>query len=253
MFKSLWIGAALAALLFPIAARADEPVTVFAAASLRTALDAAAAKFQASGHPAVSISYGGSLTLARQIVAGAPADLFASADEVSMDEAEKAHVLREGTRVDLLSNHLVLVAPKDSSVSSLALEPAALNQSLGEGKLVTGDVSTVPVGKYARAALTKLGLWATAEPHLAMTPDVRTALAFVARGEAALGIVYATDAAAEPKVKVVASFPDDSHPPIRYPFALIASSRNPEAEKLLDYLKSAEGRAIFAAEGFGAP
>ena len=236
--------------LTPAAALAQDKIVVFAAASLKTALDGAAADYHAHGGPEVAISYGGSLNLARQIVADAPADLFASADERSMDVAAKAGAIRSGSRVDLLANKLVIVAPKAASIDTLPLEAAALEQAIGSGRMATGEVNTVPAGEYAKASLTKLGLWSVAEPHLAMTSDVRAALAFVARGEAALGIVYATDAAAEPAVKIVATFPDDSHPAILYPFALTASSKNPASEAFFAYLKSAPGRAFFTRQGF---
>jgi molybdate transport system substrate-binding protein len=231
-------------------AHADEPVVVFAAASLKTALDAAAAGFQADGGAQIKISYGGSLALARQIVAGGPADLFASADEESMNEAEKGAVIKAGSRFDLLGNQLVVVAPKPSSIETLALTAEALSQAIGSSRLATGEVNSVPVGKYAKAALQNLGLWSVVEPRLAMTDNVRAALAFVARGEAALGIVYATDAAAEVNVKVVATFPESSHPPILYPFALTVSSHNDAAGKFLAYLKSAAGKALFERRGF---
>lgn len=236
--------------LAPAGALAQDKIVVFAAASLKTALDGAAADFHAHGGAEVAISYGGSLSLERQIAAGAPADLFASADEDSMDVAAKAGAIREGSRVDLLGNRLVVVAPKAAPVDALAFDAKAFEQAIGTGKLATGEINTVPVGKYARASLTKLGLWSVVEPRLAMTSDVRTALAFVARGEAALGIVYATDAAAEPAVKIVATFPDDSHPRILYPFALTAASHNAAAESFLAYLKSAAGRAFFTRQGF---
>ena len=212
MRRVVLILATLLAVAVPLRALADDRVIVFAAASLKTALDSAAAKFHADGGAEVAISYGGSLALARQIVAGAPADLFASADEASMDEAAKGAAIRPDTRIDLLRNRLVVVAPKASSIADLALDAGAFAKAIGESRVATGDTATVPVGKYAKAALTKLGLWDAVQPHLAMTADVRTALAFVARGEAGLGIVYATDAAAEPNVKVVATFPDELPP-----------------------------------------
>jgi molybdate transport system substrate-binding protein len=236
--------------LSPAGALAQQRIVVFAAASLKTALDGAAADYSAHGGAEVAISYGGSLGLERQIAAGAPADLFASADEETMDIAAQAGIIRADSRVDLLANRLVLIAPKAAPIDSLALEPEALASAIGSGKLVTGEVATVPVGKYAKASLTKLGLWSVVEPHLATTSDVRTALAFVARGEASLGVVYATDAAAEPTVKIVATFPDDTHPPIRYPFALTAASTNPAAQAFLAYLESSAGRAFFTGQGF---
>jgi molybdate transport system substrate-binding protein len=242
----------IAALLaFAAPAFAADRLVVFAAASLKTALDAAAGAYRAGGGGEVAISYGGSLGLARQIVAGAPADVFASADEASMDEAVKGGAIRAGTRFDLLSNRLVVVAPKTAAIDALALDRDALAKEIGDGRVATGEVKTVPIGRYAKASLTKLGLWDIVEPHLAMTDNVRAALAFVARGEARLGIVYATDAAAEPGVKIVATIPDDSHPPITYPFAITAASRNDAAAPFLDFLKSPAAGAIFKSQGFG--
>jgi molybdate transport system substrate-binding protein len=249
MRRLIVLFAALLALAAPTFA-ADRLV-VFAAASLKTALDAAAGAYRAGGAGEVAISYGGSLGLARQIVAGAPADIFASADEESMDEAVRGGAIRAGSRFDLLNNRLVVVAPKSSAIETLALDREALAKAIGDGRLATGEVDTVPIGRYAKASLTKLGLWGVVEPHLAMTDNVRAALAFVARGEARLGVVYATDAAAEPGVKIVATIPDDTHPPITYPFAITATSHNETAVQFLDFLKSPAARAIFKAQGFG--
>ena len=243
--------AALIAFAVAPAARADDRVVVFAAASLKTALDAAAAKYSADGGAEVVDSYGGSLALARQLVAGAPADIFGSADEASMDEAAKGGAIQAETRVDLLSNTLVVIAPKASPAETLSFDRDAFANAIGDARVATGDVGTVPVGKYAKAALLKLGLWGSIEPRLAMTSDVRAALAFVARGEAGFGIVYATDAAVEPNVKVVATFPADSHPPILYPFAITAGSKHPGARKFFAYLQGPGARAIFAGQGFG--
>ena len=231
-------------------ARADDAVVVFAAASLKTALDEAAARFHADGGPEVKISYGGSLGLARQIVAGAPADVFVSADESSMDEAANSGAIKTETRFDWLGNELVLVAPKSAPFDTLALTPDAISGALGGGKLATGEVNTVPVGKYARTALDKLGLWAVVEPHLAMSDNVRSALGFVARQEAPLGIVYATDAAAEPGVKIVAHFPESSHAPILYPAAVTSATHNPAAAQFEDFLKSNAAKPIFERQGF---
>lgn len=252
MLRRFAAALAVVALMSPLAARADDPLVVFAAASLKTALDEAAAKFHADGGGEVKLSYGGSLALERQIVAGAPADVFISADESSMDEAAKNAAIKADTRFDWLGNELVLVAPKSAAFDTLALTQEALSGALGAGKLATGEVNTVPVGKYAHAALEKLGLWSAIEPHLAMTDNVRAALGFVARGEAALGIVYATDAAAEPNVKIVARFPDASHAPILYPVAVTAGSHNAAAAKFEDFLKSDAAWPIFARQGFRA-
>jgi len=233
------------ALSFP--AFAGDKLVVFAAASLKTALDAAAAKFHENGGPEVSLSYGGSLGLARQLAAGAPADVFISADEPSMDAA--AASIRPESRADFLRNHLVVVALKTAAFDKLELTAAALETALNGARLATGEVKTVPVGRYAKEALTKLGLWATVEPKLAMTDNVRSALEFVARGEAALGIVYTTDANSEPRVKVVAQLPDDSHAPIVYPLAITAASTNPAADKFVAFLR-ADAAPLFTAQGF---
>ena len=230
---------------------ADPPLVVFAAASLKNVLDAAGAAFQSANGAEVKISYGGSLALARQLEQGAPADVFISADEESMDEAADKGAVRKDTRVDLLTNALVVVAPAQSKLATLDLTADALKAALGEGKLSTGEVATVPAGKYAKAALTKLGLWDIAQPRLAMSDNVRAALEFVARGEAALGIVYSTDAAAEPRVKVVATFPEDSHPRIVYPIALTSNATNPAASAFVTFLRSDAGRKLFEAKGFG--
>jgi len=187
----------------------------------------------------------------RETLLAAATRAFASADEESMDEAVKGGAIREGTRFDLLSNRIVVVAPKTSPIDALALDRDALAKAIGDGRLATGEVKTVPVGRYAKASLLKLGLWDIVEPHLAMTDNVRAALAFVARGEARLGIVYATDAAAEPGVKIVATIPDDSHPPITYPFAITAASHDDAAAAFISFLKSPAAGAIFKSQGFG--
>ncbi len=230
-------------------ARADDLV-VFAAASLTNALNDAAKICGPQAGAAPKISYAGSLALARQIEQGAPADLFISADEDSMDYAQQKNLIQVATRADVLANDLVVVAPKNAAINDLKLTKGDLAKALGSGKLATGDVSSVPVGKYAKAAFEKLGLWSTVEPHLALSDNVRAALAFVARGEAPLGVVYATDAKAEPGVKVVATFPADSHPPITYPFALTAGTKGDAAGKFLACLRSAPVKPAFENQGF---
>jgi len=245
LFLTIALSAAFAAPAF-----AEPPVIVFAAASMKTALDEAAAAFHAETGAQIKISYGGSLALARQLEQGAPADIFVAADEDSMDEAAKGKAIKPESRIDLLANTLVLVAAKSSPVQTLPLTPAAMSAALGTGKLATGEVHSVPVGKYAKQALTNLGLWDAAAPHLAMTDNVRAALAFVARGEAPLGVVYATDAAAEPAVKIVATFPAASHKPIVYPVALTAAGANPAASEFFAFLRSPAAGAIFTRQGF---
>jgi len=198
----------------------------------------------------VKFSYAGSLALARQLEQGAPADIFASADQESMNYAASKNSIRPDSRFDLLQNKLVVIASKNSKVQSLAFTPDAFKTALGSGRLSTGEVNTVPVGRYAKSALEKLGLWRDIEPRLAMSDNVRAAMSFVARDEAPLGIVYATDAAADANVKVIATFPADSHAPIIYPFALTATSKNPAAAKFLDFLRSDAAKPSFEKQGF---
>jgi molybdate transport system substrate-binding protein len=239
---ALWIAAPP-----PVAA---QQITVFAAASLKDALEDAARSFTAAHGAPVRFSFASSSALAKQIEQGAPADLFASADLDWMNYLAERKLIRPDTRVNLLGNRLVVVAAKESPLNELKLDAASLRAALGDGRLTTGEVSSVPVGKYAKTALEKLGLWGEVQPRLAMTESVRAALALVARGEAPLGIVYATDAAAEPKVKIVATFPPDSHPPIIYPFAVVAESKLASAAQFLDYLKGPVARRAFEAQGF---
>ncbi len=231
-------------------ARADNLV-VFAAASLTEALNDAAAICAPKSGVTPKISYASSLALARQIEQGAPADLFVSADLDSMDYAQTHGLIRPETRANVLSNDLVVIAPKSAAIDTLALTPDGFAKAIGASRLATGDIASVPVGKYAKAALEKLGAWTIVEPRLAQTDNVRSALAFVARGEAALGIVYSTDAAAEPGVKVVATFPADSHPPIVYPFAVTAASKVAATTDFLRCLESPAAAPAFKSRGFG--
>ena len=262
--RRIWLAAALAALpsVSGPPARAAEPVVVFAAASLKNALDDASALWTKDTGKTARISYAGSNALAKQIEAGAPADLFISADEAWMDYAEKAGAIRPGSRFNFLRNSLVLIAPAGANAGSdpqIALAPdlgTTLSKALAGGKLAMANTEAVPAGKYGKAALDKLGGWDAVKGQVAQAENVRAALLLVARGEAPLGIVYATDAAADRSVRVVATFPSDSHPPIVYPAALTKESRNPDAEALLAFLKSAPARAAFERQGFtviGAP
>lgn len=230
-------------------ATSAKTVTVFAAASLKNALDDAAAAFKKKTGVEVSISYAASLPLAKQIEAGAPADVFISADVASADYLAQRDLIKADTRANLLGNSLVLVAPKGAK--KVALDKPALLKALGEdGRIATGDPASVPVGKYAKAALEKLDLWSTLEPRFAFTENVRSALQFVAREEAPLGIVYQTDANSEPKVDVVAVFPPSSYPPIVYPIAQTSSSTSPAAGKLVTFLESPEAAHFFTKQGF---
>lgn len=232
-------------------ARADEPVTIFAAASLKNALDEASAAWGKETGKATRISYAGSNALAKQIEAGAPADLFLSADLAWMDYAERNGTIRPDTRVNLLRNAIVLVAPKGFSPKTIALEPGVdLAKALAGGRLAMGNVEAVPAGKYGRAALEKLGAWDGVKDKIAQAENVRAALLLVARGEAPLGIVYATDAASEPGVEVVATFPEGSHPPIVYPAALTKDARNADGAAFLAYLRSPAARPFFERQGF---
>ena len=257
VFRRIWTLLAVLALV-PAASpcRAADPVVVFAAASLKNALDDAAAGWTKDTGKTTRISYAGSNALAKQIEAGAPADLFVSADQAWMDYAEKSGSLKPGSRVDLLRNALVLIAsgPKTpGSDPQIALAPdlgTTLSRILGGGKLAMATIDAVPAGKYGKAALEKLGAWDSVKGQVAQAENVRAALLLVARGEAPLGIVYATDAAADPSVHVIATFPSDSHPPIVYPAALLKDSANPDAAALLTYLRGPAARGYFEHQGF---
>ena len=242
----------VASLSFAEAQKAETTtLTVFAAASLKNALDSAATAYQASTGNKTTISYAGSSALAKQIEHGAPADIFISADLDWMDYVAKAKLIKDGTRSNMLGNRLVLITPKSSSADIKIGKDFALAAALGDGRLAVADVKALPAGKYAHAALEKLGVWSAVEPKLAQAENVRAALALVAQGEAPFGIVYETDAVAEPKVKIVDFFPDDTHPPIIYPIAVTAASKNPDAAlAFISYLKSPEGQAAFTKQGF---
>jgi molybdate transport system substrate-binding protein len=230
------------------AVRAADAV-VFAAASLKTALDAVVADWSRESGETVAISYAGSSTLAKQIEQGAPADLFFSADLDWMDYLGERSLIDVGSRSSLLGNALVLVGP--AGAEALDIAPGMdLQGALGGGRLAMASVDSVPAGKYGKAALTSLGLWDKIAGEVAQTDNVRSALQLVALGEAPLGVVYATDARAEPKVAVVGTFPADSHPAIIYPVALTAESRNEAARSLLGYLHGPEAREIFEGQGF---
>jgi molybdate transport system substrate-binding protein len=239
---------ALLALALPIpAVRAEQPtVLVFAAASLKNALDDAVTAYPAAK---VTVSYAASGPLARQIESGAPAGLFISADEDWMDELASKAMIEPDSRIDLLGNKLVLVAPTDSKVSFAFGQQGDLVAALGDSRLAIGDPQSVPAGKYAQTALEKLGLWAALEPHLARAESVRAALALVDRGEAPLGIVYQTDAAADTGVRIVDRFPENSHKPITYPAALIKGA-DPAARDFLAWLKSPKAAPFFEKQGF---
>jgi molybdate transport system substrate-binding protein len=228
----------------------EKTVTVFAAASMKNALDDIDAAFTKSTSIKAVASYAASSALIKQIENGAPADVFASADLDWMDYGAQKKLVKDDTRVNLLGNRLVLIAPKDSKIGDVTIAPGFdLAKLAGDGRIATGDVRAVPVGKYAKAALEKLGAWAAAEPKFAMTENVRAALTLVARGEATLGIVYETDAKIEPNVKIVGAFPADSHPAIVYPVALTVTAK-PEAARYLAFLRSQTAKTVFETYGF---
>lgn len=236
------------ALVMPALAACGQPAgpergpTVLAAASLQEALGEAAAAWEAEGNAAPVLSFAGTSALARQVEQGAPADLFVSADEEWMDRLAGENLLKPGTRVDLLGNDLVVIAPRGVEGSGLA--------GLGDGRLALADPSAVPAGKYARASLESLGLWADLADNVVPAENVRAAMALVERGEVPLGIVYATDALASDRVAVVQRLPAASHPPIRYPAAVLAASKHSEAEEFLDFLASDAADRIFEEHGF---
>jgi len=224
-----------------------QQLIVFAAASLKNALDDVAALSPAKP----LVSYGASSALAKQIEAGAPAQLFISADLDWMDYLDRNKLIREGTRRNLLGNKLVLIAPSGSTVQADIKPGFPLARLLGDGRLATADPASVPAGKYTKSALEKFGVWDSVSGRLASAENVRAALLLVARGEAPLGTVYATDAAAEPKVRVVAAFPDGSHPPIIYPAALTASApASGAAADFLSLLSLPSARKVFEKYGF---
>lgn len=231
------------------ALHAEEPVRVFAAASLTNALNEIAAEWQKLGHPKPSLAYAASSALAKQIEAGAPADVFASADLAWMDYLDQRRWIAPNTRANLLGNELVLIVPKAKRFP-LQLKPGFDIAGAFSGKLCTGEPGVVPVGIYARQSLESLGWWSPLQGRIVGTDDVRTALAFVERGECPLGIVYATDAKISDKVEVLDRFPDDSHQPIVYPFAAVKGAR-PQAQAFLQYLQtSPTAAAIFERYGF---
>lgn len=239
----------LALFAISTAVRAEEPVRVFAAASVTNALNDIATAWQQDGHPKPVIAYAASSTLAKQIEAGAPADVFASADLAWMDYLDQRGWLVPNTRVNLLGNELVLIVPKGKSFPVRMTSKFELAQAF-DGKLCTGEPGVVPVGIYARQALTSLGWWQALQGRIVGSDDVRTALAFVERGECPLGIVYATDAKISDKVQVLARFPDSSHKPIVYPFAAVKNA-GPETRAFLQYLQtSPKAATIFVRYGF---
>jgi molybdate transport system substrate-binding protein len=232
----------------PVAAQ--ETITIFAAASMKNALDDTNAAFTKATGVKITASYAASSALAKQIESGAPADVFVSADLQWMDYAAQKNLIKPDSRVNLLGNKLVLIAPLESKLDKVAIgQGFDIAKLAGDGRIAVADVKAVPAGLYAKAALEKLGGWAAAEPKLAMAENVRATLSFVARGETPVGIVYETDAKVEPKVKIVGVFPDGSHPPVIYPIAATTASIS-HTGKYLAFLRTLEAKAIFEKYGF---
>jgi molybdate transport system substrate-binding protein len=249
-----WLALLTAAVLtaagtVPAAAQGRD-VLVFAAASLKNALDDIAAQWQRESGKKAAISYAASNTLIKQIEQGAPADIFISADLDWMDYGQQKGLIKPDTRSNLLGNRLVLVAPKDSNISANIRPGFDLAALLKGGRLAMGNVDAVPAGKYGKAALEKLGAWDGIKDKIAQAESVRAALLLVARGEAPLGVVYQTDAASDPTVKIVGTFPENTHPPIIYPIALTKESTSPDASAFLNFIRSPAARPIFERQGF---
>lgn len=242
----------LALLAFAPVSALAAPLKVFAAASLTDALNAAGDAYAAHHHERPVFNFAASSALARQIEQGADADLFMSADKDWMDYLQTRHLVDAATRVDLLSNRLVLIAPSDRPFHLSIRRNFNLLGALNGGRLAMADPDSVPAGRYGRAALQALGVWDAVSPSVARAENVRAALRFVETGEAAAGIVYATDAQASgARVVVVGTFPANTHPPISYPLAIVAGKRNAASEDFARFLRSAEARAIFRQQGFG--
>jgi molybdate transport system substrate-binding protein len=231
------------------AAQPASSITVFAAASMTDSLKSVADAYKAKTGAEITLSFGASSTLARQIEQGAKADIFMSADTDWMDYLQKAGLIEDSTRKDLLGNQLVLIAALDAKPAPRIAPRFDLAGALGDGKLALADPSSVPAGKYGKAALTALGVWSSVAPQIAQAENVRVALEYVARGEAPFGIVYATDARVTPGVRVAGVFPEYTHPPIIYPVALTKAA-SPAARAFLYFLTGPEAKAIFEKAGF---
>ena len=252
LLRAFALLALLCAPLAPAAAQQRGPL-LLAAASMQEAMTAAADAWAARGHPRPVLSFAGSSALARQIRAGAPADLFVSPDEDWMDDVEKAGLVMRGTRANLAGNRLVLVRPANARLSLRIGRNMPIARALGDGRLAMANPDSVPAGKYGKAALTALGVWPSVAPKVARADNVRAALALVERGATPLGIVYATDARAGNGVAIVGAFPESSHAPIRYPLARLTASRHRDAEGFRRFLLSSTGRSILKRYGFSAP
>ncbi|MCL2430810.1 MAG: molybdate ABC transporter substrate-binding protein, partial [Alphaproteobacteria bacterium] len=246
---SLVVGATVVSGIGPATAQ-DRDVLVFAAASLKNALDDVARQWRSETGKKVAVSYAASNNLIKQIELGAPADIFISADVDWMDYGQRNNLIKPETRTNLLGNRIVLIAPQSSTVSIRVENGFDLAAALDGGRLAMGNVDAVPAGKYGKAALEKLGAWDGVKNRVAQAESVRAALLLVSRGETPLGIVYQTDAASEPDVRIVGTFPEDTHPPIIYPAALTKDSNNAIAADFLKYIRSPAARPAFEHQGF---
>lgn len=233
------------------AAAQGKDVVILAAASLKNALDEASVAWAKQTGKSIKISYAASSALAKQIEGGIPADIFISADVPWMDYVAERQLIKPASRSDYLGNQIVLIAGKDSRIDLKIAKGFDLRGALGnDGRLAMGSIDAVPAGRYGKAALENLGVWPSVSDRVAQAENVRMALTLVSRGEAPLGIVYKTDAASDPAVRIVGTFPADSHPAIIYPMALLTSSNNPDAQAVVDYLKAPAARPFFEKQGF---
>ena len=247
--REFLIGFGAAALAGPRAVAAQRAPLVLAAASLQESLSAVADAWARLGHARPVLSFAASSALARQVAAGAAADLFISADEPWMDDVQRRGLIVPGSHANLVGNRLVVVQP----ASARAAGTVPLSRLLASGRVALADPASVPAGRYAQASLTRLGLWDAVAPRVVRGENVRAALALVERGAAEWGVVYATDARASRRVRAVRMLPAESHPPIRYPLARLKASTSPDAEGFRRFLLSGAGKAIFARFGFTAP
>jgi molybdate transport system substrate-binding protein len=247
--RKFLIGLAATPVLAPRALAAQRGPLVLAAASLQESLNAAADAWARLGHARPVLSFAASSALARQVAAGAAADLFISADEPWMDDVQRRGLISAGSRANLVGNRLVVVQP----ASARAPGNAPLSRLLASGRVALADPASVPAGRYAQASLTRLGLWNVVAPRVVRGENVRAALALVERGAAEWGVVYATDARASRQVRAVRMLPANSHPPIRYPLARLRTSTSPDAESFRRFLLSGAGKAVFTRFGFTAP
>jgi molybdate transport system substrate-binding protein len=259
MAKFLWflascLGIATAGSSFAGVANSSQQITVFAASSLKESLDAITSEWTKKSGQKVVLSYAASSALAKQIEQGAPADIFISADGEWMDYLQQRNKIATKTRFNLVGNRLVLIVPAKSKQSSISLnKPDALLKALGDGRLAVAETGSVPAGRYAKQSLIRMKVWDSVSGRLAQGENVRAAMAFVARGESPLGIVYATDAKAEPKVRVIATFADNSHDAILYPAAAVATANPDSTRAFLKYMQGSEAKTIFKRAGFTLP